>query len=104
MTYSVLRRTNEIGIRLALGAQTGRVLWMVLKESLLLLGIGVALGVPATLAATRAIRFMIFGLNPFDPITLAGAIIVIASVMLLAAYFPARRAAKVDPMVALRYE
>jgi len=70
----------------------------------LLLTIGVALGVPATLAATRAIRSMIFGLNASDPITLVGAILVIAAVMLLAAYFPARRAAKVDPMVALRYE
>jgi predicted permease len=104
MTYNVLRRTNEIGIRLALGAQTGRVLWMVLKESLLLLAIGVALGVPATLAVTRVLRSALFGLNPFDPATLTGAIVVIATVMLLAAYFPARRAARVDPMVALRYE
>jgi predicted permease len=104
MTYSVLRRTNEIGIRLALGARTGRVLWMILKESLLLLAIGVALGVPATLAITHAIQAVFFGLSPYDPITLAGAILVIAAVTLLAAYFPARRAAKVDPMVALRYE
>ncbi len=104
MTYSVLRRTNEIGIRLALGARTERVLWMVLKESLLLLAIGVALGVPATLAVTRAIQSILFGLKSSDPITLAGAIFVIGAVTLLAAYFPARRASKVDPMVALRYE
>jgi predicted permease len=104
MTYSVLCRTNEIGIRLALGARTRRVLWMILKESLLLLAIGVALGVPASLAITHAIRAVFFGLSPYDPITLAGAILVITAVTLLAAYFPARRAAKVDPMVALRYE
>jgi predicted permease len=104
MTYNVLRRTNEIGIRLALGAQTGRVLWMVLRESLLLLAIGVALGIPATLAITHVLQSALFGLKPSDPLTLIGAVVVIATVMLLAAYFPARRATKVDPMVALRYE
>ncbi|HEX3471338.1 MAG TPA: ABC transporter permease [Silvibacterium sp.] len=104
MTYNVVRRTNEIGIRLALGAQTGRVLWMVLRESLMLLGIGVALGIPLTLGAGHAVRSMLFGLSPSDPFTLAGAIAVIAAVTVLAAYLPARRATKVDPMVALRYE
>jgi ABC-type antimicrobial peptide transport system permease subunit len=104
MTYNVLRRTNEIGIRLALGAQTGRVMWMVLKESLLLLGIGVVLGLGATLAAGRAIRSMLFELSPSDPLTLAGSVVVIAVVVMLAAWFPARRATRVDPMVALRYE
>ena len=104
MTYNVVRRTNEIGIRLALGAQTGRVLWMVLRESLLLLAIGVALGVPLTLAATRLIQSGLFGLRSWDPATLAGALAVVGAVTMLAAYFPARRAMKVDPMVALRYE
>jgi ABC-type lipoprotein release transport system permease subunit len=104
MTYNVVRRTNEIGIRIALGARNESVLWMVLKESLLLLGIGVALGVPATLAATRLVQTQLFGVKPSDPVTLAAAIFIIAGVTLLAAYFPARRAAKVDPMVALRYE
>jgi predicted permease len=104
MTYNVLRRTNEIGIRLALGAQTGRVMWMVLRESLLLLGIGVVLGLGATLAAGHAIRSMLFELSPSDPITLAAAVFVITGVVVLAAWFPARRATRVDPMVALRYE
>jgi len=104
MTYSVLRRTNEIGIRLALGAPTGRVLWMVLGESLVLLAIGVGLGIPLTLAATRLVQAQLFGLQASDPATLMGAAAVIAAVTMLAAYLPARRAAKVDPMVALRYE
>jgi predicted permease len=104
MTYSVLRRTNEIGIRLALGAQMSRVLWMVLRESLVLLGIGVALGIPLTLAATRLVQAQLFGLHASDPATLVAAVLVIAGVTMLAAYLPARRAAKVDPMVALRYE
>ena len=104
MTYSVVRRTNEIGIRLALGAQMGRVLWMVLRESLVLLGIGVALGIPLTLAATRLVQSQLFGLHASDPATLIAAVLVIAAVTMLAAYLPARRAARVDPMVALRYE
>ena len=104
MTYNVVRRTNEIGIRMALGAQNHRVLWMVLKESLLLLGIGIALGLPATLAATRLVRAQLFGLSPCDPFTLTAAVLMIAIVTLATALFPARRAAKVDPMVALRYE
>jgi predicted permease len=104
MTYSVLRRTNEIGIRLALGAQMSRVLWMVLRESLVLLGIGVALGIPLTLATTRLVQAQLFGLHASDPTTLMAAVLVIAGVTMLAAYLPARRAAKVDPMVALRYE
>jgi predicted permease len=104
MTYSVLRRTNEIGIRLALGAPTGRVLWMVLGESALLLVTGVALGVPLTLAATRLVQTQLFGVHGSDPATMIAAVMVIGLVTMLAAYLPARRAARVDPMVALRYE
>ena len=104
MSYNVVRRTNEIGIRIALGAQANRVLWMVLKESMWLLGIGVVLGVPATLAATRLVQAQLFGLSPSDPVTLAVAVMIIAMVTLAAAYLPARRAMGVDPIVALRYE
>jgi len=77
---------------------------MVLRESLILLAIGIALGVPATLAATRAIQSGLFGLRPSDPSTFLAAVSVIAAVTLAAAYFPARRATKIDPMIALRYE
>jgi predicted permease len=104
MTYNVMRRTNEIGIRLALGAQTTRVMWMVLKESLVLLAIGISLGIGATLAAGHYLQTMLFGLKPSDPQTLVEAVFVIVAVTLLAAWFPARRATRVDPMVALRYE
>jgi predicted permease len=104
MMYSVVRRTNEIGVRIALGAPRSGVLWMVLRESLVLLGIGIALGVPAMLAACQAVRAGLFGLGPWDATTLAAAVLIIAAVTVVAAYFPARRATKVDPIVALRYE
>ena len=104
MTYSVVRRTNEIGVRMALGAQQGGVLWLILRESIVVLLVGIAVGVPATLAAMRLIESSLFGLKPSDPLTLAGAAAVVAAVTLLASYLPARRATKVDPMVALRYE
>jgi predicted permease len=104
MNYDVARRTNEIGIRMALGAQTNGVLWLVLKESMVLLVIGLAAGLPTAFAATRLLQSQLFGLSPHDPTTFAVAVFVVAVVTLLAAYFPALRAAKVDPMVALRYE
>jgi predicted permease len=104
MNYDVARRTNEIGVRMALGAQTGGVLWLVLKESLLLLGIGIVIGIPAALGASRLLQSQLFGLSPYDPSTFATAVLMVAVVTLLAAYVPARRAARIDPMVALRYE
>jgi ABC-type antimicrobial peptide transport system permease subunit len=104
MTYDVARRTHEIGVRMALGAQNRAVQWMILRESLFLLGIGVMIGVPATLAATRLVGSQLFGLTPTDPPTFVTAILAISLVALLAAYFPARRATRVDPMVALRDE
>ena len=102
MSYNVVRRTNEIGIRIALGAQSPTVLWMILSESLLLLAIGVALGLPLTLATTRYIKDQLFGLSALDPLTFAVALAVVSSMTLLAAWLPARKAARVDPMVALR--
>jgi predicted permease len=102
MSYSVVRRTNEIGIRIALGAQSGKVLWMVLRESLVLLGIGLVLGLPLSLGGLRLLQSQLFELSSSDPLTLAGSVLIIASVTMLAAWLPARRATKVDPMVALR--
>ena len=102
MSYSVARRTNEIGIRLALGAQTGTLLWMVLRETLTLLAIGLAVGVPITLASTRILKSQLYQLSPLDPLAIGSAIAIIAAMTVLAAWLPARRAAKVDPMVALR--
>jgi predicted permease len=104
MTYSVIRRTNEIGVRMALGAPNGEVLWLVLRESLMLLAIGIAIGVPVALAANHALHSGLFGLSAADPITLAAAVVVISVVTIVTAYFPARRATKIDPIVALRYE
>ena len=104
MSYSVVRRANEIGIRMALGAQRNGVLWLVLRETLVLLGLGIGLGVPAALAATQYIRSQLFGVGPFDPLTLALAISVIVLVTMIAGYLPARRATGTDPLAALRYE
>ena len=102
MSYNVVRRTNEIGIRIALGARTRAVQWMILSESLLLLAVGVGLGLPLTLLATKYIKDQLFGLSALDPITFTVALIVVSAMTVLAAWLPARRATKVDPMVALR--
>ena len=104
MTYNVVRRTNELGVRMALGAPKAQLLWMVLRESLVLLAIGICLGIPMSLAASRAIKAGLFGVEPADPLTLIAAVVLIAGVLLAGSYIPARRATKIDPMVALRYE
>jgi predicted permease len=104
MAYNVTQRTREIGIRVALGAQRGAVLRMVLRETLILTLIGVAVGLPCVLAATRFIAHMLFGVKPYDLTTLVIVTAVLLVVGALAGYIPARRAMKVDPMVALRYE
>jgi predicted permease len=104
LAYKVSRRTAEIGVRMALGAQRGQVLWMVLRESLVLSVVGVAIGLPLAFVSSRVLRSMLFGLGPNDPVTFAGALLGITVVALAAGLIPARRAASVDPMIALRYE
>jgi predicted permease len=104
MTYNVVRRTNELGVRMALGAPRNGLLWMVLREAILLLAIGVVLGIPISLAASRAIKAGLFGVNPADPLTLIAAVAIVSACMLFGSYMPARRATKINPMVALRYE
>jgi predicted permease len=104
MAYSVARRTSEIGLRMALGAQTREVLTMILRETSLLAGIGVVLGVLVAAGVTRFIESMLFGLKPSDPATLGEAVLVMAAVALLAGWWPARRASRLDPMTALRHE
>jgi len=102
-SYNVARRTNEIGIRMALGAQRGDVVRMVLRESLILVGIGVVLGVGAALGAGSLVSSTLYGLSPTDALTLTLAIALILAVSTLAGYLPARRAARVDPMIALQH-
>ena len=104
MAYAVSGRTNEIGIRIALGAQRGSVLWLILRESLLLVLIGVAIGVPVVFAAGKWISSLLFGVKPADPVSFGLAAALMFAIGILACYLPARRATKVDPMVALRYE
>jgi ABC-type antimicrobial peptide transport system permease subunit len=104
MAYAVTRRTGEMGIRMALGAQRWDILRMIMRETLVIVVLGVAIGIPAALAATRFVRSMLYGLKTTDPLTTAVSALVMMFVALLAGYLPARRATKVDPMVALRYE
>jgi predicted permease len=104
MSYAVTRRKNEIGLRMALGAGKSNVLWMVMRESLLLVALGIAIGVPAALAADRLVSRMLFGLSPADPLSMVGAAALLLAFAALAGYLPARKAVQVDPMVALRYE
>jgi predicted permease len=104
MSYAVTRRTNEIGIRLALGAHPGDVLRMVLKETVMLVGIGLAIGIPVALASGRWVASMLYGLKPSDPVTLLIAVAILFLVGISAGFLPACRASKVDPMTALRHE
>ncbi len=104
MAYSVARRTNEIGIRMALGAQPGSVLTMVLRESIVVVGLGLTAGIPAALACGRYVASQLYGLAPNDPLTIAGAAAILVAVALVASFLPARRAALLDPLTALREE
>ena len=104
LSYTVARRTNEIGLRMALGADRRNVLWLVLRDALQLVLLGVALGAPAALAAGRLISSQLFGISAIDPIAIGLATMALLIVAAVAAYLPARRATRVDPLVALRYE
>jgi predicted permease len=104
MAYSVTRRTREIGVRMAIGAAAGDVLRLVLGQGMWTTGIGVAIGIGGALALTRTMQSLLFGVSPTDPLTVGGVTLLLASVSLLACYIPARRATRVDPIVALRYE
>lgn len=104
MSYTVARQVSEIGIRMALGAQRGTVVWMVLRHVLLLAAVGLAVSVPATLIGSRLVKSLLFGTQPNDPATLALAAIVLFSAAIFAGYVPARRASRIDPLVALRQD
>ncbi len=104
MAYNVARRTSEMGIRKALGAQPSDVAWLIFREALTLVVIGIAIGLPVALALVRGIRSVFYGIEPHDPLTTISATVIMVTVAALAAWIPARRAAKVDPMEALRYE
>jgi len=104
MAYMVSRRAREIGIRMALGAQSNSVVWMILREVLRLVAIGVATGLPAALALSRIVQAQLYGIQPYDPLSVAAATLLLAGVAVLAGYIPARRAAAYDPVRVLRYE
>jgi ABC-type antimicrobial peptide transport system permease subunit len=104
MSYDVTRRTQEIGVRMALGASARRVVQLVMAETLGWVALGVTLGLGAALATTRWVESLLFGLKPRDPLTIGLAVLVLLAVATVAGYLPARRAARVDPLFALRHE
>jgi ABC-type lipoprotein release transport system permease subunit len=104
ISYAVARRTAEMGIRMALGARRASVVWLVLREALILVLIGLAAGIPLVSAAARLVKSLLFGVSPTDPATLVATAALMLFIAAVAAYLPARRASRVDPMAALRYE
>jgi putative ABC transport system permease protein len=104
LSYTVSRRTHEIGVRLALGAGTGDVIRLILRRSLLLTAAGLGIGLAAAFAATRVLAGALFEVSATDPVTYGGVGLLLAFVALMASYIPARRATRVDPVIALRYE
>jgi len=104
MSYAVARRTNEIGVRIALGALPSNVVRMVMREVALQVALGVGIGLAAAMATTRLVSTLLFGLEPTDPLTITLATLMMIGVAALAGYLPARKASRIDPMVALRYE
>ena len=104
LAYRVAQRTKEIGIRIALGAQAGWVVGLMLRDGARLVAIGVALGLPAAWLASRWTKSMLFGVTPTDPGAIGGALAVLTAAALIASYLPARRASRLDPLTALRHE
>jgi putative ABC transport system permease protein len=104
LAFSVTQRTQEIGVRMTLGAQPGEVVRLVMRHGVLLTGIGIAAGVAGAVGLTRFLAGMLFGLTPLDPLTYVSVALFFTTVAMAAAYLPARRATKVDPVIALRYE
>jgi predicted permease len=104
MAYSVARRTNEIGIRMALGAERPRLVWMVLREALAMAAVGLGIGLPAAVATSHVLENFLFQMKPNDPLALAAAAVTLLAAVVLAGYGPARRASRVDPWTALRDE
>jgi putative ABC transport system permease protein len=104
LAFVVTERTKEIGVRMALGARLAQVTWSVVREGMRLVVIGAAIGVVASLALLRTMSALLFGVQPNDVTTYAGVLLLLCSVAAVAAFVPARRAARIDPMVALRYE
>jgi len=104
LSYAVARRTSEIGVRMALGAGRSNVLWLILREILVLVAIGIAIGVPIALAGNRLVVKLVYELSPADPLSLIAAIAMLSVIALVAGYLPARKASLVEPTVALRCE
>jgi ABC-type antimicrobial peptide transport system permease subunit len=104
MSYRIARRTSEIGVRMALGARRTSVLWMVLRDVLALAAIGLAISVPAALAASKLLQSFLFGMTHYDPLALSAAMLTLLSATLLAGYVPAHNASRINPMAALRHE
>jgi predicted permease len=104
VAYGTARRTAEIGVRMALGARRSQVVWMILRDSLVLVAVGLILGLPAALAAARAVESVLFDVRPADPVTFASTAAVLAAIAVAAAFLPARRAARLEPSQVLRHE
>jgi len=104
MAFVVARRRKELGIRLALGATRGGVVWMVMREVLILLAIGLAVGVPSGILLGQTVAAQLYGVQPHDPLVAGGTILLLVVVSALAGFIPAQRAGRINPILALRYE